>query len=71
MEKHSKSVGTKIFSSPEQTSSSEYDHRTDIYSLAMIICVLFSDYITVHEEKHLLSDIRNVKLHKLNLPLEL
>lgn len=41
-ERHSSSVGTKIFSSPEQTNSENYDHRTDIYSLAMVIGILFS-----------------------------
>lgn len=48
------SVGTKIFSSPEQASSEKYDHRTDIYSLAMVIIILFSDFTTAHEERELL-----------------
>lgn len=44
-------MGTKIYSSPEQSSTNSYDYRTDIYSLAMVIAILFSDYITVHEER--------------------
>ena len=45
----SSSVGTRIFSSPEQASSDRYDHRTDIYSLAMVIVIMFSNFKTAHE----------------------
>lgn len=66
-EKHSSSVGTKIFSSPEQTNSSNYDHRTDIYSLAMVIGVLLSDYKTAHEEGELLLNLRSKNLENLHI----
>lgn len=48
-------MGTKIFSSPEQSTSSSYDHRTDIYSLGIIIGMLFSTWKTKHEEFELIN----------------
>ena len=47
-EEFSKSVGTRLFSSPEQATSENYDYRTDIYSLAMVIVLLFCSFSTVH-----------------------
>jgi len=47
-EKYSSSVGTRLFSSPEQANSENYDYRTDIYSLGIIIALLFSNHTTVH-----------------------
>ena len=37
----------------------------------MVIAILFSNYITVHEERELLANIRNKKLDGLSLPLKL
>lgn len=67
MEKHSSSVGTRIFSSPEQSCSSAYDYRTDIFSLALVIGVLFSDFKTAHEEKDVLDRLHENNLEGLNL----
>lgn len=53
-ERFSSRVGTKLFSSPEQSSSDKYDYRTDIYSLAIVIVLLFSSFTTVHEQRDLL-----------------
>lgn len=50
----SKSVGTKLFSSPEQANSQKYDYRTDIFSLAMVIVLLFSTFTTVHQQRDLI-----------------
>lgn len=66
-ENHSTSVGTRMFSSPEQTYTSAYDHRTDIYSLAMVIGVLFSGFKTAHEELNVIGNLRNKKLEGFDM----
>lgn len=62
MEEFSKSVGTRLFSSPEQASSERYDYRTDIFSLAMVIVLLFCSFTTTHEQRELIEIIRLRKL---------
>lgn len=47
-EHYSSSIGTKLFSSPEQATSENYDYRTDIYSLGIVIVLLFNTYTTAH-----------------------
>jgi serine/threonine protein kinase len=66
-ERHSSSVGMQIFSSPEQTSSSNYDYRTDIYSLGMFIALLFCSSKTSHEESEILLNLRNKKLSDFDI----
>jgi serine/threonine protein kinase len=60
-------IGTKIFSSPEQACSDNYDHRTDIYSLAIIAAIMFSQFTTVHEEREMIYNIRNKHLDNLKI----
>jgi serine/threonine protein kinase len=67
-EKFSSSIGTKLFSSPEQASSEKYDHRTDIYSLAIVIALLFNTYTTAHQQRDLLEKIRNRNLDNMAIP---
>lgn len=64
----SKSVGTPLFSSPEQATSQQYDHRTDIFSLAMVILLLFSSFTTVHQQRDLIDSIRLRKLDGISMP---
>ncbi len=68
MEEFSKSVGTRLFSSPEQASSERYDYRTDIFSLAMVIVLLFCSFSTTHEQRELLETIRQRKLEDIGMP---
>ena len=58
----SSSVGTKIYSSPEQISSERYDHRTDIYSFAIVALMFFAEFTTTHEELRILERIRKVDI---------
>ena len=67
-EKFSTSVGTKLFSSPEQATSENYDYRTDIYSLGMVIALLFSVFTTAHHERDLLDKMRKRNLDGIILP---
>lgn len=68
MEEFSKSVGTRLFSSPEQASSERYDYRTDIFSLAMVIVLLFCSFTTTHEQRELIELIRLRKLEGMHMP---
>lgn len=61
-ERFSSEIGTKLFSSPEQASSEKYDYRTDIYSLAVVIVLLFHSYTTAHEQRELLEKVRKRSL---------
>lgn len=67
-EKFSTSIGTKLFSSPEQASSEKYDYRTDIYSLAIVVVLLFNIYTTSHQQRDLLDKIRKRNLEEMNIP---
>lgn len=60
-----------MFSSPEQTNSDNYDYRTDIYSLGLIIGILFSNCITAHEEGELLLNLRSRRLDSFNFDMRL
>jgi len=67
LDKFSSSVGTKIFSSPEQSTSNSYDHRTDIYSLGLLIGMLFAHWNTKHEEYESINKLRSKSFSDLNL----
>ena len=64
----SKSVGTRLFSSPEQATSEKYDYRTDIFSLAIVIVLLFCSFSTVHQQRDLLDMIRQRDLGSVEMP---
>lgn len=61
-ERFSSEIGTKLFSSPEQASSEKYDYRTDIYSLAVVLVLMFHSYTTSHEQRELLEKVRKRSL---------
>ena len=67
-EKFSSSIGTKLFSSPEQASSEKYDYRTDIYSLAVVLVLLFNSYTTAHQQREILQRIRKRNLEEMMIP---
>ena len=51
-----------IFSSPEQLTSERYDHRTDIFSLGIVIVLFFCHFTTMHEELDTIERIRRADL---------
>jgi len=46
---HTKGVGTISYAAPEQINGSNYDSKTDIYSLGLILLELVSSFSTQHE----------------------
>jgi serine/threonine protein kinase len=60
-----------LFSSPEQATSEKYDYRTDIFSLAMTIILLFCSFSTVHEQRSIIEIIRQRKLETIQMPSRL
>lgn len=71
LDKFSSSVGTKIFSSPEQSTTNSYDHRTDIYSLGLLIGMLFAKWNTKHEEYETINKLRSKSFSELELDARL
>mmetsp|Transcript_1880 Transcript_1880/g.2426 ORF Transcript_1880/g.2426 Transcript_1880/m.2426 type:complete len:375 (-) Transcript_1880:79-1203(-) len=66
-------IGTLTYSSPEQCNQSEYDAKTDVYSLGIIFFEMFSIFGTQMERIQQLSNLRKNTLPKnflLNLPKE-
>lgn len=51
-------IGTRTFSAPEQLSEMSYDQKADIYSLGLILLVLFNPTETLSERYQILSDCR-------------
>jgi len=51
-------VGTKTFVAPEQLSEISYDQKADIYSLGLVLLVLFSPTKTLSERYQILHDCR-------------
>lgn len=66
-DKFSSSIGTKLFSSPEQAFCEKYDYRTDIYSLAIVIVLLFHSYTTAHQQRDLLEKVRKRNLDEMKI----
>lgn len=57
-----KSVGTRLYASPEQLESSTYDFKSDVYSLAIVLHRLFNPTYTHMETVRMLEQIRNGNL---------
>ena len=59
-----RSVGTKLYASPEQLASSAYDYKSDIYSLGMIIQRLLVPTYTQMETIQMLEQLRQNKIRE-------
>ena len=59
-----RSVGTRLYASPEQLESSKYDFKSDIYSLAIILVRLFTPTYTQMETIRLIEKLRGGQLRE-------
>ncbi|XP_049644567.1 eukaryotic translation initiation factor 2-alpha kinase 1 isoform X2 [Suncus etruscus] len=58
MPAHTSRVGTCLYASPEQLEGSEYDAKSDMYSLGVILLELFQPFETEMERAHVLTRAR-------------
>ncbi|KAM6155828.1 eukaryotic translation initiation factor 2-alpha kinase 1 [Rhynchocyon petersi] len=56
---HTSRVGTSLYASPEQLEGSEYDAKSDMYSLGVILLELFQPFGTEMERAEVLTGLRN------------
>lgn len=59
-----RSVGTRLYASPEQLETSTYDFKSDVYSLAIVLLRVFSPTYTSMETIRLLEQVRNGNLRE-------
>lgn len=52
-------IGTPMYISPEQEKFSNYDYKTDIFSLGMILFEMLNNFRTQHERIEKMKDLRN------------
>lgn len=69
---HTSGVGTFVYAAPEQLEGSDYDSKSDMYSIGVIALELFQPFGTEMERVHTLGELRQGKIPKTlseNLPL--
>ncbi|XP_023569315.1 eukaryotic translation initiation factor 2-alpha kinase 1 isoform X2 [Octodon degus] len=59
---HTSRVGTCLYASPEQLEGSEYDAKSDMYSLGVILLELFQPFGTEMERAAVLRDVRTGRI---------
>jgi serine/threonine protein kinase len=55
-------IGTNVYASPEQLEGSEYDHKTDIYSLGVVLFEMCNNFTTSMEKITGINKLRDSKL---------
>ncbi|XP_029414981.1 eukaryotic translation initiation factor 2-alpha kinase 1 isoform X2 [Nannospalax galili] len=59
---HTSRVGTCLYASPEQLEGSEYDAKSDMYSLGVILLELFQPFRTEMERASVLTSVRTGRI---------
>ena len=66
--KDSLDIGTKTYASPEQLNNTIYTHKTDIYSLGLILLELSYCFNTIMEKIDICNKIRNNNIYPIDIP---
>jgi serine/threonine protein kinase len=61
---HTKALGTSTYASPEQLNGEQYDHKSDMFSLGIILFEFFALFSTNFERTCALKDLRKRLLHE-------
>lgn len=61
-ENYTSNIGTPLYVSPEQEKSSNYDQKTDVYSLGVIFFEMLNNFSTEHERVMIMNDFRRKKI---------
>ena len=59
---HTARIGTRLYTSPEQCSSSEYSNKTDIFSSALVMLELYNPFTTDSERYQNIENLRKNNL---------
>ncbi|XP_021267282.1 eukaryotic translation initiation factor 2-alpha kinase 1 isoform X2 [Numida meleagris] len=59
---HTSGVGTCLYASPEQLQGSDYDFKSDMYSLGVILLELFQPFGTEMERAEVITNLRNGRI---------
>ena len=58
---YTNNIGTPLYISPEQEAFNKYDHKTDIYSLGIILYEMISSFSTTHERSERIKALRKAQ----------
>ena len=55
---HTNQIGTRLYMSPEQVASKPYNHKVDVYALAVILFELLVKFSTSSERAHVIPELK-------------
>lgn len=55
---HTNHIGTRLYMSPEQVASKPYNHKVDVYALAVILFELLVPFKTGSERAHVIPELK-------------
>lgn len=55
---HTNQIGTRLYMSPEQIASKPYNHKVDVYALAIILFELLVEFSTGAERARVIPDLK-------------
>ncbi len=55
---HTDQIGTRLYMSPEQVASKPYNHKVDVYALAVILFELLVKFNTGSERAHVIPELK-------------
>ncbi len=56
--KHTDQIGTRLYMSPEQVASKPYNHKVDVYALAVILFELLIQFSTGSERAKVIPEVK-------------